>query len=83
MARQLGVPGDEGVVVTDVVEGGPAQRAGVRQGDVVIEVNRRPVKKVEDVAEAIAKMKDGEMALLRLRRAESTRFVAVPIGGRQ
>jgi serine protease Do len=83
MARQLGVSGDEGVVVTDVVEGGPAQRSGVRQGDVIIEVNRKPVKKVEEVAEAIGKMKDGEMALLRLRRGDSTRFVAVPIGGRQ
>jgi serine protease Do len=83
MARQLGVSPDQGVVVTDVVEGGPAQRAGVRQGDVVVEVGGRPVKKVEDVAGAIAKMKDGEMALLRLRRGDSTRYVAVPIGGRQ
>jgi serine protease Do len=83
MARQLGVSSEEGVVVTDVVEGGPAQRAGVRQGDVVLEVGGQPVKKVEDVAGAIAKMKDGEMALLRLRRGDSTRFVAVPIGGRQ
>jgi serine protease Do len=41
------------------------------------------VKKIEDVANGIAKMKEGEMALLRLRRGDSTRFVAVPIGGRQ
>jgi serine protease Do len=83
IARQLGISSDEGVVVTDVVEGGPAQRAGVRQGDVLIEVNRQPVKKVEDVANGIGKMKEGEMALLRLRRGDSTRYVAVPIGGRQ
>jgi serine protease Do len=83
IARQLGVGADEGVAVTDVVDGGPAERAGVRPGDVMIEVNRQPVKKVDDVANAIGKMKEGDMALLRLRRGDSTRFVAVPIGGRQ
>jgi serine protease Do len=83
MARQLGVAPDEGVVVADVVEGGPAQRAGVRQGDVILEVNRQPVKKIEDVSSAVAKMKEGEMALLRVRRGDSAIYVAVPVGGRQ
>jgi serine protease Do len=83
LARQLGLPGDEGVVVADVVDGGPAQRAGIRQGDLVLEVNRQPVKKVEDVAGALAKMKEGEIALLRVRRGDSALYVAVPVGGRQ
>ena len=83
IARQLGVPAEEGVVVADVVEGGPAQRAGIRQGDVVVEVNRQPAKKVEDVAAALAKLKEGDMALLRIRRGDSALFIAVPVGGRQ
>ncbi len=83
IARQLGVPADEGVLVAEVVDGGPAQRAGVRQGDVILEVNRQPVKKVEDVAAALAKMKEGDMALMRVRRGDSAVFIAVPVGGRQ
>jgi serine protease Do len=83
MARQLGIPAEEGVVVADVVEGGPAQRAGIRQGDVILEVNRAPVKKIEDVAAAVGKMKEGDMALLRVRRGDSAIYVAVPVGGRQ
>jgi serine protease Do len=84
MARQLGIsPEEGGVVVADVVEGGPAQRAGVRQGDVILEVNRQPVKKIEDVSSTVAKMKEGEMALLRVRRGDASIFVAVPVGGRQ
>jgi serine protease Do len=83
IARQLGVSGDEGVVVADVVDAGPAQRAGIRQGDVILEVNRQPVKKVEDVAGVVSKMKEGEMALLRVRRGDTALFVAVPVGGRQ
>jgi serine protease Do len=83
MARELGVGADEGVVVASVTEGGPAQRAGVRRGDVIIEMNRQPVKKVEDIAAAVGKMKEGDMALLRVRRGDAAVFVAVPVGGRQ
>jgi serine protease Do len=84
IARELGVPsGSDGVVVTDVVDGGPAQRANVRRGDIILEVNRQPVKKPEDVAAAIGKMKEGQMALLRIKRNDQTAFIAVPVGGRQ
>ena len=36
LAESFGVPSGKGVLVTDVVEGGPAERAGVRPGDVVV-----------------------------------------------
>ena len=83
VARQLGIPADEGVIVAEVVDGGPAQRAGVRQGDVILEVNRQPVKKVEDISASLGKLKEGDMALLRVRRGDSAIYIAVPVGGRQ
>ncbi|BDG06626.1 trypsin-like peptidase domain-containing protein [Anaeromyxobacter oryzae] len=83
LARQLGVSGDEGVAVVDVVDGGPADRAGIRKGDLILEVNRRPVKKPDDVRAAVGKLKDGDMVLLRVRRGDQAVFVAVPVGGRQ
>jgi serine protease Do len=84
IARQLGVsPEEGGVVIAEVVDGGPAQRAGIRPGDILLEMNRQPVKKVEDVANAVAKTKEGDMALLRIRRGDAALYVAVPVGGRQ
>ncbi len=83
IARDLRVSGEEGVVITEVADGGPAQRAGVRRGDLILEVNRKAVKTVKDVADLVAKMKEGEMALLRVRRGDAAVFVAVPVGGRQ
>jgi serine protease Do len=83
IARQLGVKEDEGVVVTDVADGGPAQRAGVRQGDLILELNRQPVKKIDDVKNALSKMKEGDMALMRVKRGDSALYIAVPVGGRQ
>jgi serine protease Do len=83
VARELGTQAKEGVVVADVVQGGPADRAGLRRGDLILELNRQPVKKPEDVSAAIGKMKDGEMALLRVLRGDVAVFVAVPVGGRR
>jgi serine protease Do len=83
IAKELGVQGDAGVVIVDVTDGGPADRAGIRKGDVILEVNRQPVKKPEEVKTAISKTKDGDAALLRVRRGDTAVFVAVPVGGRQ
>jgi serine protease Do len=83
IARQLGIPAGEGAVVAGVVDGGPADRAGLRQGDVIIEMNRQAVKGPDDVKRIVGKMKDGEMALLRVRRGDSAVYVPVPVGGRQ
>ncbi len=82
VARQLGVAPGEGVVVRNVVEGGPASRAGIRPGDVIVEMNQRKVNSPDDVASIVGKMKEGDMALLRVRRGDTAVFVAVPVGGR-
>jgi serine protease Do len=76
-------PGTTGVVVTDLVEGGPAEQAGVARGDLILEVNRQAVSKPGDLVGLVAKLKDGDMALLRIRRGPNHAYVAVPVGGRK
>ena len=82
LAKQLKVDGDEGVVVADVTDGGPADRAGVQRGDLILEVNRKPVASASDVVAAVGKLHDGDIVLLRVRRGDSALFVTVPVGGR-
>jgi serine protease Do len=81
LARELRVPDERGVVVTRVTEDGPADRAGVRRGDLVIEVNRKPVRSVEELDGAVGKIKTGELALLRIRRRDQALFLPVKVGG--
>jgi len=83
LAKEIGSTAEQGAVVTAVVDGGPAERAGLQRGDVIVEVNRKAVAKPSDVSAAVGKMKDGELLLLRVRRGEAAIFVAVPVGGRQ
>ena len=77
VASSLGLErGTKGAVVTDVVAGSPAERAGLKLGDVVVEVDRRPVGSSDEAVAALrAPQKNGH--LLRVRGASGTRFVTV------
>jgi serine protease Do len=68
-ARELGMPRNaHGVVVESVNQDGRAADAGVRQGDVILEVNRQPVNGVEDLRAAVRKSSDKPLLLLVHRK---------------
>jgi len=77
LARQLKYEGERGVVVVEVRPGSAADRAGLERGDLVQEVNRRPVESVRDFQKAIGETEGKETILLLVRRGEYTQFVAL------
>jgi serine protease Do len=84
VARELQLPpGLKGVVVADVVDGGPAEQAGVQRGDIILEFNQKAVTKPGDLTGMVDRLKEGDLALLRIRRGNVAIFVAVPVGGRK
>ena len=74
LAEQLGVQGEKGVVVTDVENGSSAAEAGMRRGDVILEVDQKPVGDTDEFRAALASQ---DKVLLLVRRGEATIFVAV------
>ncbi len=75
LAEQLGLDSPQGVLVSDVEPGGPAGEAGVRRGDVILEVNR---KEVQDVGELAAALEDSDnRALLLIRRGDTQLYVPI------
>jgi len=71
--------GTQGVLVTRVDPAGPSARAGVRDGDVIQEVNRQPVRSPDDIRNLLSKSGD-RPPLLLINRGGQTIFVAVPLG---
>ncbi len=64
-ARQLNVPeGTEGMVVTEVDQAGVAAEAGISRGDVIMEINRKPVTSIEAVQSALTSAGDRPILLL-------------------
>jgi len=64
----------KGVGITAVDPGSPADLAGLRHGDVIEEVNRRPIRSVDEFDSLMAQSEPGETVLLFLRRGESSVF---------
>ncbi len=77
VAERLGMKGIEGVVITDIRAGGPAERAGLSRGMVVTQVNRQPVTSLEDFKAAIEKAESEDGLLLLVRGEQGSRFVVV------
>jgi len=73
VAKHLNLEGLEGVLITTVEPGSPAEEAGLRRGDVILEVNQEAVS---DVGEFSTAMKSSEKgALLLVRRGNAEIFV--------
>lgn len=69
LSESLGLPGNtEGVLLSGVLEGGPAARGGVKPGDVLITVNGKPIKDVRSLLNQIAQISPGNDAKLTILR---------------
>jgi serine protease Do len=78
IAQHLKVPDDvKGVVVANVEEGSPAAEAGLQLGDVVQEVNHKPVHSVADFRSQLAAARGSNPILLLLNRDGHTLYAAI------
>ncbi len=75
IGNYLGYTGKGGVVVTQVVQGSPADKVGLTQGDVIVELNHEKVAQPADIASAVAKLKTGDkVTVLVWRKGALTPF---------
>jgi serine protease Do len=77
MRQQLGYSGKGGVVITDVE--GPAARAGLSSGDVILRVGNKPVNSVSEFRRETANVKAGSTVLLLVSRQGQNQFVAISV----
>lgn len=78
IAESLGLePDTAGVLVSGVEPDTSAADAGLRRGDVILEVNRKPVANLEDYSALLKERKAGKSVLLLVRRGDNTVFLAL------
>jgi serine protease DegQ len=71
IADSFGLKSTDGALIAGVLRGGPADRAGIRPGDVLVAVNSQPVKDSVSLLNLIAALPPGRVAQLRFIRAQT------------
>jgi serine protease Do len=80
MARAMNVEESRGALVSDVTQGGPAQRAGLQRGDIILTVNGEPVDDSRDLRFTIASLRPGTTARLEVLRDGRRQDISVDLG---
>ena len=79
IAQRLGYEGEEGVVITAVSGGSVAERAGLRSGMLIQEINRRPIRSIDDFNAAMEGVGKGDSVLIYARAGNSGGYFAIKV----
>jgi S1-C subfamily serine protease len=82
LAETFGVKAREGVIITGVLQNGPAAQAGIRPGDVITAVGNDDVRNVSELLSRVAGLKPGQATRFRVQRQDSRMDIDVVPGVR-
>jgi serine protease Do len=79
-AAELKVAGKEGALVTDVTADSPAEKAGIKKDDIVVEFNGRTIYDGEDLMKAVRRTKPGTGTAVVVERKDGRKTLQVTVG---
>ena len=82
IAKTLDLRVKQGVLITGVVQSGPASEGGVRPGDVVVKIAGSPVTNTPQLLNAVAALKPRETATVRVQRGSDELDIKLTVGQR-
>ncbi len=83
VAEEQDLPVDEGALIVGVIPGSPADRAGLREGDIIVAVDDQEVTAEHTLRDLIRARRPGERVRLRVLRDGEETFITVRLGAAQ
>jgi serine protease Do len=80
IATTMGLKSEGGALVADVAEGGPAERSGIKAGDVIVEFNGKAIKDSTDLPLEVARVAPGKTVQVKFLRDSKQSSIAIQIG---
>ena len=72
ITRKMGGLPVFGALVGSVAPGSPAERAGIKEGDIITEINMRPIRGADDLEKALSNLRSGARAAIILQRGQQS-----------
>ena len=82
LALSFGLQSTDGALISGVLRGSPAEKAGIRPGDILVELDGRAVVGAREMLEMVAELAPGQKTLFKLRRSGGEVDLPVEIGRR-
>jgi serine protease Do len=80
LAKQFNLKEDKGALIGDVVEGGPAEKAGISRGDVITEYEGKKIDEPNQLRNMVANTEPGKEVEMTIVREKKTEKIRVKIG---
>lgn len=80
IADSLGMSKAAGAMITDITDGGPAEKSALKVGDAIVAVNDQPIKNSRDLARKVAELEPKDIAEIRVMRDGGERTIDVKLG---
>ena len=78
-AKDYDVKPDQGVIVTNVQSGSVAEDAGLMRNDLILEVNRQPIRSPQDLRDSTSRLKSGQDVVFLVRRLDRRSGTVIPL----
>jgi serine protease Do len=79
LTKELGLSETTGILITQVDNNSPAAEAGLKPGDIILEIDQAPARNLDDFLEKTKNYHEGDTILFLIKRGNSTLYLTLNI----
>jgi len=79
IVRRFNIDQNEGVIISDIMQGSVAGNADLKVGDIIVEINNKTINNLDEYSAALKEVKPGDIDLFMVKRGGNTLYAALRV----